>query len=227
MSFYGPRPTFGATAVGNLETAADVNRLVQNYDDWIPKLRLRFASLKSQWEALNADECASFEKDLSGLEERWAKAHAYAKSINMDDASRVIGALAITVSGLYSLWASGNFDAGVPAQWKYYSYLWAIRQGGEGAPLEQGDYADLLHRLETEEATLQVTPTPAFLPASPVQVSDDQGLAIIRQTNAVPTPGDIAYWLKLLAVAVAAGVGVQLISNVMLIRIGAKEVLKD
>jgi hypothetical protein len=228
--------TFFGIDLGNAQneimTEANVDDLTKNYDVWIPLLRKRFQNIQAQWQQADASACGDFNQDLTDLETRWATAHklAIADEAGTTAAVALLPAIAIPSAMLYlynKVVHHGTIADVNPQTLVYNSYVSAIRQGGEGAPPQTGDYSDLLSRIHDEENRLGVVP-PASL-AAPVVLQpsgQDIGTNILKDTNSVPKPDEMIYWAKVIAAAVIAGFTLNLLSNITanaaLIRSGRK-----
>ncbi len=216
----GPTASFGAT-VTNEPSLSDVDLLTANYDVWIPTLRQRYENIRKAWTDANAAEAGDFEQDLSGLEKRWALAHALAKG-DRAIATYLSGAFLAAQIPTYLEQllqrVQGGTDAdATPAPLVYAAYVEAVRQNGEQGDVARGDYIDLWKRISYEEDELGVVVPQGLLHPPVVQgkPGQDAGMMVLKTTKDVPTPWEIRDWAKLLAIGVVAGLGVQLIGNLV------------
>jgi len=200
----------------NLATLGDVARLIANYDEWIRQLRIRYTTLWAKWNDDGPDACQAYSNDLANLEQRWQAAHDYAEDVNTDDMyTAITPAIWIGAKVLFAKLTGGTFDDAVPAQQKYLAYVWAIRQGGEGAPVQTGDYSDLVQRIYAAETELGLPhPKDPTVQQPTYQISSQ----FLKSTNVVPTPSDMGGWLRLIAIGVIAGLAVQTISSAIVLK---------
>jgi hypothetical protein len=142
VSSWDPLTGFGQWAFATPGAAShsldQAQNLQTNYAKWIGELAAQFAKVQSTWAAKDAGNTsgyfpsppgseASFEADLAGLRSRFTRA-----SVGVDAQARA------TVLSPRVADASNEYDALVKA----------VRQGGEGAPLQAGDFSDLTSRLQ-------------------------------------------------------------------------------
>jgi hypothetical protein len=198
-------------------TMADVNDLTQNYDTWLSILHKRFDNISSAWQAANADAEQDFATDLDHLDQRWIAAKTLSAADKVADvASLPVTLFPAALAYLYAKVHGGTLADALPAETVYRAYVSAIRQGGEGAVEQKGDYTDLLTRLTEEENTLGVI-VPASLahPATIQPTSIDASTSFLKDTNTAPKPDELVYWGKVIAAAVVAGFTLNLINTMV------------
>jgi hypothetical protein len=207
-----------------LKTYDDIQKLIDDYDQWIPALRQRYMNIKEQWDNDNGPQSYDWLTDLVGLEGRWKDAHDYCDSFHIPSLYEVIVTDAAIVTNLFSVWSKNwlskeELKKDMPAEERYLKFVWAIRQKGEGEAITKGDYSDLIGRITAEEAHLGITPDPQL--ANPSLIQDptmDPDSKFLKATDNIPTPQGIMRLLELVVAGVAAGFVVQLVMNAVALR---------
>ena len=104
-------------------------------DERLNALTAAFGKASTGWTAKDPGGYADFLNDLLALQMRWSTAKANATSLGSLLSAGV-------VSGL-----TGGISAGSSGQAAYDGLIKALKQGGEGAQVQKGDYDDLAQRL--------------------------------------------------------------------------------
>lgn len=162
-------------------TIADCLTLEANYDKWIKELSDQFNGLMSAWKNVDPVVEKAWGLDYNGLATRWSAAKQ---------------AVTAATSAVLPNSVSGAEDV-------YQGLIRALRQGGEGAVLQPGDFEDLKNRLQAYASS--VATTLKFSPAvQPEAGPTDPGYRGIGGFNAFKAPA-IPWRDVLLAAGIVAG----------------------
>ena len=113
----------------------EISYLMKSGDERLNALTAAFGKASTGWTAKDPGGYADFLNDLLALQMRWSTAKANATSLGS-----LLGAG--VVSGL-----TGGISTGSSGQAAYDGLIKALKQGGEGAQVQKGDYDDLAQRL--------------------------------------------------------------------------------
>lgn len=113
----------------------EISYLMKSGDERLNALTAAFGKASTGWTAKDPGGYADFLNDLLALQMRWSTAKANATSLGSLLSAGV-------VSGL-----TGGISAGSSGQAAYDGLIKALKQGGEGAQVQKGDYDDLAQRL--------------------------------------------------------------------------------
>ena len=113
----------------------EISYLMKSGDERLNALTAAFGKASTGWTAKDPGGYADFLNDLLALQMRWSTAKANATSLGSLLSAGV-------VSGL-----TGGISTGSSGQAAYDGLIKALKQGGEGAQVQKGDYDDLAQRL--------------------------------------------------------------------------------
>lgn len=113
----------------------EISYLMKSGDERLNALTAAFGKASTGWTAKDPGGYADFLNDLLALQMRWSTAKANATSLGS-----LLGAG--VVSGF-----TGGISTGSSGQAAYDGLIKALKQGGEGAQVQKGDYDDLAQRL--------------------------------------------------------------------------------
>ena len=113
----------------------EISYLMKSGDERLNALTAAFGKASTGWTAKDPGGYADFLNDLLALQMRWSIAKANATSLGSLLSAGV-------VSGL-----TGGISTGSSGQAAYDGLIKALKQGGEGAQVQKGDYDDLAQRL--------------------------------------------------------------------------------
>lgn len=113
----------------------EISYLMKSGDERLNALTAAFGKASTGWTTKDPGGYADFLNDLLALQMRWSTAKANATSLGSLLSAGV-------VSGL-----TGGISAGSSGQAAYDGLIKALKQGGEGAQVQKGDYDDLAQRL--------------------------------------------------------------------------------
>lgn len=126
---------------------SEIGDLVKSGDDRLTSLSTAFGNYSSTWAKKDPGGFADFLNDLTALQMRWGKAKAAAQS-----ASSQAGSIATSL-------LTGGLSMGSGGQAAYDGLVKALKQGGEGARVQKGDFDDLASRLKAAGAKYDWTPS--------------------------------------------------------------------
>jgi hypothetical protein len=134
----------------------DVINLIKSGDYRVAQMGKGFGEFSATWAKKDPAAFADFSNDYMGLVGRWARAKVAAKSTSAM-ISQALG------SGL-----TGGLAGGTAA---YEGLARALKQGGESAALQRGDFEDLVSRLTKAGGLIDLSQLPhdTFSPAAAVQ----------------------------------------------------------
>ena len=113
----------------------EISYLMKSGDERLNALTAAFGKASTGWTAKDPGGYADFLNDLLALQMRWSTAKANATSLGSLLSAGV-------VSGF-----TGGISTGSSGQAAYDGLIKALKQGGEGAQVQKGDYDDLAQRL--------------------------------------------------------------------------------
>jgi hypothetical protein len=133
-------------------TQAQVDNLISNYQGFITSLGKYYAATRPAWDAQDSAASQDFDSDLLALQDRFEAAQ--------------VTSTPVTVLGI----PAGQHQTS--SEEEYQAIVHAIRAGGEGAPLQKGDFSDLVGRLAKAQLSLGVSATGLPTPIQPPKGSD-------------------------------------------------------
>ena len=116
-------------------TIADCDNLIANYKKWIDELGTQYQGLMGAWKAKDPTASKQWGLDYNGLQTRFARAIASVE----ESRSHILP------------------DSVTGAEEVYQGLVHAVRQGGEGATLQAGDFEDLRNRLQAYATSVSST----------------------------------------------------------------------
>ena len=190
------------------KSVADCDNLIANYNTWINQLGDQYQAAMSAWKAKAPDASKAWGLDYNKLTTRWGLAK--------DAVDKVRSKLTL--------------DRFTAANDEYNGLILAIRQGGEGAPVQTSDFLDLRDRLNAFTSGVQ-TLGPVVLKAAVQPTSDPssviyQGLGSIDPvgtlaTGKVPGLGVPIPWTQIATIAGVVVVGLVAIEVVPMLFMGS------
>ena len=134
----------------------DADNLASNYTNWVADLGNQFLAASPAWALSDPTEEAAFRDDLKGLVQRLATAKEELAQVHKE-----VNALPLPLGNSWQ-----------PAPGAYQALILAVRQGGEGSPLQKGDFLELTNRLSEYVKSVGTAPI-RFTPVEAPKVDPD------------------------------------------------------
>lgn len=236
-----PSASFGTDIMGN-HNAADCQQMVDNYGTWIKTLTDDYHNLYDKWCAFTSTIVSSTgtEGTFTNVGEGGALANKVAADAFGVDLQGLTDRFNAAVADFQ---AQGNLQQlagavgiGDTLESIYQKLILAVRQGGEGADPQTGDFVDLRDRLDAVSRAVGQGSLTTFGPVIQAKTGQDSDLSLFKKTAGIDTISSLvhdqspnkslvlAFWnsIPLWAKLGGAAVGVAVVLN----KTGATAVVK-